>query len=477
MSRFDTLFGLIKNSLQETLRDIILDLSTGNSDRDMVAKKVTTDSMQLDINAVVEVAQGEFAWNSDEECFDFGMNGATWQGGLENFKHVRNDTGVIITDGTPVMAVGTVGVSGRIKVAPMVGSVNANAKYLIGIATYDLGITDETKDGKVTWEGKVRGIDTTGALSFGGLETWLDEEILYIDPVNTGFLTNVEPEPPSIYMPVAFVVMSHTNGTIETRITPIDESFLRTSRVPLGTYSAIPARNSQENVHGDLTSISTGGDINAGDITLTADTDWGLGKMVIVSNGVAETGTITITGTEVDRNSGVETASQVSTVVIDTTTTDAGGTDANSQTTHSLTNAYITDKWFTGTANIVLSQTAGSLTDIDIYHCSFEQFGDVRSINLRSIDIKVLCDDSTGASLSAHMYKVDVTGDKVDILPVASIVRTSDFVSGQQYRLRRGDIDIELDGRTDGIFVNLSYLGSPSKFRDADMKIWADIIP
>jgi len=477
MSRFDRLFGLIKNSLQETLRDIILDLSTSNADRDMAAGKVSVKSLQLDLSEAVEVEQGEMAWNSDEETFDFGMNGATWQGGLENFVHIRNNTGSTITDGTPVMAVGTVGASGRILVSPMVGSDNANAKFLVGVATYNLGTTDETKDGKVTWNGKVRGIDTTGALSFGGLETWNDGEVLYIDPVNTGHLTNVEPEPPAIFMPIAFVVFAHSMGTLQVRITPIDESFLRTSRVPLGTYSAIPARNSQENVHGDLTSISTGGDINAGDITLTADTDWGLGKMVIVSNGVAETGTITITGTEVDRNSGAETASQVSTVVIDTTTTDAGGTDANSQTTHSLTNAYITDKWFTGTANIILSQTAGSLTDIDIYHCSFEQFGDVRSINLRSVDIKVLCDDSVAASLSSHMYTVDVTGDKVDILPVASIVRTSDFVSGQQYRLRRGDIDIELDGRTDGIFVNLSYLGSPSKFRDADMKIWADIIP
>lgn len=477
MSVFSTLFGHIKNSLQKDLRDILLDLSTGNADRDIVAKKITTESIKFDRVAGIEVEKGEIAWNEDEETWDFGMNGATWQGGLENFKHIRNNTGSIIPDMTPVMASGTVGASSRIIVTPMVGSVNANAKYLVGITTYDLGITEETKDGKVTWEGKVRNVDTTGTLSFGGLETWLDADILYIDPVNTGYLTNVEPEPPSIYMPVAFIVLAHTNGSIETRITPIDESFLRTSRVPLGTYSAIPDRNSQENVHGDLSSISTGNNINAGDITLTADADWGLGKMVIVSNGAAETGTIAITGTEVDRDTGSETAAQVSTVVIDTQTTDAGGTDANSQTIHSLTNAYITDKWFTGTANIVLSQTAGSLTDIDIYHCSFEQFGDVRSVILRSLDIKVLCDNSGGASLSAHMYKVDVTGDKVNILPITDIVRTADFVTGKQYRLRKGALDIELDGRTDGIFVNLSYLGSPSKFRDADMIVWADVIP
>jgi hypothetical protein len=246
------------------------------------------------------------------------------------------------------------------------------------------------------------------------------------------------------------------------------------------TYtSPLPERNGQESIFGTLAVSSTANDVDAGDVTLTADAVWGLGKMVIVSNGVAETGTITITGTSVDRNTGAETALDVSTIVIDTTTTDANGTDANGQITHSLTNAYITDKWFDGRADIVISQTAGSLTDLDIYACSFNQFGDVRSINLKSFDVTVSCvtgDAST--KLSLHTYTVQVNGDKVNILPGGvGVVRTSDLVTGGWYRLRRGELDIQLDGTTDGIFADISFLGSPAKFKDATVQIWADIIP
>lgn len=479
MSRFDTLFGRIKNSLQETMRDIILDLSTGNADRDMVAGKVSVKSLQLDTAGTIEVEQGEFAWNSDEECFDFGMNGATWQGGLENFYQVRNNTGSIITDGTVVMADGTVGASGRILVTPMDGSSTLNAKFLMGLTTFDLGTDGDTKDGKITWFGKVRGLDTTGTLSFDGLETWVDGEVLYVDPDHLGKLTNVEPEPPAINMPICFVVFAHAEmGTLNVRITPIDEAFLKTSPVCLSTYSATPDRNAEENIHGDLDLLVSAQDVNAGDITLTADTDMGLSKLVIVNNGGGETGAITVTGTSVDRDTGAETALDTSTITVDTTTTDATAADANSIDVHSLTNAYITDKWFTGTANVVISQDSGSLTDIDVYQCSFEQFNDSRSVLLKTVDLNIFClTGDVNAKLSIHAYTVEVTGDKVDIISVADVVRTGDFVSDKWYRFRRQSIDVQLDGRTDGIFINLALLGSPAKFRDAGLKIWADVIP
>lgn len=477
MSVFDGLFGKIKNALQADLRDIILDLSTGNADRDLAVGKVTAKSVKFDRAAGVSVEQGEMAWNEEEETFDFGMNGATWQGGLENYFHVKNNTGSTLWNSQPVMAGGSSGATGLIFAVPMDGTDTNNAKTLGGLATSDIlpGAV-----GKVTNFGKVRDIDTTGGLSFGGSETWSDNELLFIDPVNVGYLTNVEPVPPAVYIPICLVVYAHaTVGSLLVRVRGQDEAILRTSSIALTTYSATPDRNAQENVHGDLAANNTAVDVNAGDLTLTADTDWGLGKMVIVSNGVAETGTVTITGTSVDRNTGAETGSQVSTVVIDTQTTDAGGTDANGQITRSLTNAYITDKWFTGTDDIVISQTAGSLTDLDIYHIAFEQFGDVRSINIRSLDMTVYCETGdANTKLSAYVYTVEVTGDKVNILPAGnSVVRTGDMVTGKWYRFRRGEIDKQLDGTTDGVFANVSLLGSPAKFRDMTLKIWVDIIP
>lgn len=195
----------------------------------------------LDTAAAPALSQGEMRWNNDEECFDFQMNQAVWQGGLETFYHVRNGTASTIPDGTPVMATGTVGNSGRITVAPMDGTNTANARYLLGFATYDIAANNAPNgyDAKVTSFGKVRGINTTGALSQGGLETWNDGDVLYIDPANVGKLTKVAPTQPDLYMPVAFVVHAHTNGTLHVRITNIDESRFGPSfgNVKAGNYS------------------------------------------------------------------------------------------------------------------------------------------------------------------------------------------------------------------------------------------------
>jgi len=162
--------------------------------------------------------QGQVSWNADEETLDLVNNGATLQLGQEMHVHVRNASGVTVTDGTPLMASGTVGASGRITVVPMVGSVPANAKLFIGIATETLTNGD---DGKVTSFGKVRGINTTGT-PYG--ETWADGDVIWIDPVTTGGLTNVEPADTSLMaQSVAFVIHAATNGILQVRAQGIDE--------------------------------------------------------------------------------------------------------------------------------------------------------------------------------------------------------------------------------------------------------------
>lgn len=197
-------------------------LWNGDDTRETVAKKLTVGSIQLDLTATGAVVQGELKWNEDDETFDFGMNGAVWQGGLENFRHMRNNTGGQIDNGRMVMFTGTLGASGKATLGLMDGTDPANARYAVGVVTYDIANSGE---GKVTWNGKVRGIDTSGGLSFGGLETWLDGDILYVDPVNPGYLTNVEPAAEEILMPVAAVLYaSATVGLLDIRVTPIDEN-------------------------------------------------------------------------------------------------------------------------------------------------------------------------------------------------------------------------------------------------------------
>lgn len=176
---------------------------------DITAVDFVADSIQFDLAAGVSVLQGQMAWNADEETVDIGLNGAVLQAGQEVHYHAHNNSGVLIPDGTAVMATGTLGASGRITIDLMDCSSIANAKFFLGITTED--IADGT-DGKVTFFGKVRGIKTDYA-------TWADGDVLWTDNASNGDLTNVEPTS-DCRLPIAFVVYTHaTNGTIAVRAT------------------------------------------------------------------------------------------------------------------------------------------------------------------------------------------------------------------------------------------------------------------
>ena len=170
---------------------------------DITASTVTTGTIQLSGGADT---QGTLSWNTDEETLDLIQNGAILQVGQEIHYHVRNNSGLAISNGTAVMATGTLGASGRITIAPMDGSTPANAKYFLGIATEDIPDGD---DGKITHFGKVRGIDTTA---------WGEGNLLWIDPNNAGQLTATEPTN-GIKIPTAITINSKTNGTIFVRAT------------------------------------------------------------------------------------------------------------------------------------------------------------------------------------------------------------------------------------------------------------------
>jgi len=151
--------------------------------------------------------QGKVAWNSDEETLDLIQNGATLQVGQEIHIHVKNQTGSTITDGTVVMATGTLGTSGRITVAPMVADGSIEPKYLLGVATETI---PDGEDGKVTTFGKVRGLDTS---------SFSEGAVLFCDPSVAGGFTATKPQAPNLKLPIAFVINSHANnGTIFIRI-------------------------------------------------------------------------------------------------------------------------------------------------------------------------------------------------------------------------------------------------------------------
>ncbi|AHX01178.1 putative tail protein [Nitrincola phage 1M3-16] len=167
----------------------------------------TFDHIAFDTTTTKEVTKGEFAWNDDEGTLDLGLNGGnvTLQLGQETVYRVTNNSGSLITDGMLVMAVGTVGASGRILVAPYDGT--SPSKRIMGLATEDI---PNGADGYVTHFGKVRGINTS---------MWTEGDILWASPAGNGALTNVKPEAPATKTLVAIVINSHHQvGTVLVRV-------------------------------------------------------------------------------------------------------------------------------------------------------------------------------------------------------------------------------------------------------------------
>jgi hypothetical protein len=237
----------------------------------------------------------------------------------------------------------------------------------------------------------------------------------------------------------------------------------------LDTYNAEVGKATEQNIHGGLLSLSTLDILDSGNnINVTT----GVGKLMFVLNAGSDvTGTITVTGTSVDRETGAETASDTDDIVVDALTTDGSGTDANGNGVHAFTGAYITSKWFKGA--VVVSTADTTFTDVDTYHCSFEQVDDTPQFVLDTFDINVKA--ITGSdTLDAYLYALAVTGSKVDITREADL-NSGATTAAKYYRLRRGNIGKALSGTTDGFFVDV-FAATPNRFEDLTMKVWVKVI-
>lgn len=254
--------------------------------KDNVLKQLTsTEEVGHTLFSSIQLAggtgdQGKISWNSDEETLDLVQNNATLQLGQEVQIHCRNNTGSTISNGTVVMATGTLGASGRITIAPMNASVEANSKYLLGVATSDIA---NGADGKITVFGKVRNIDTTA---------WADGTVLYCNQSVNGGLTSTKPSS-GLALPIAFVVYSHaTVGTLMIRVTNVNENISGSSSgvsatglfykpTPIqaafyktGTSTASAYAGLKVNVAG--TEVTLASDTAITMPTLTAGTDYGI---------------------------------------------------------------------------------------------------------------------------------------------------------------------------------------------------------
>jgi hypothetical protein len=169
----------------------------------------TLQSIQLLTSDDVTPGPDQLAWDTDYQTVDLGLpGGVTVHLGSETIILCRNDSNsVAIPKGTAVRFAGSIGNSGRLKVAPMVADGTLPGYVFFGVT--DQAIAGGA-DGYVTVFGKIRGIDTSA---------YQDGDILWCSPTTPGAFTTTEPTAPNLKLPVAAVVHATNNGTLFVRWT------------------------------------------------------------------------------------------------------------------------------------------------------------------------------------------------------------------------------------------------------------------
>lgn len=169
----------------------------------------TVDLLGFDLAAAEAVSAGQLAWDTEDQTLHLGLvGGITAHLGAETMVLCRNNSNTVtIPKGTTVMFVGTLGASGRLKVAPMVSNGSLPGYVFLGVT--DQAIAGAA-DGYVTTFGKIKGINTS---------TYVDGDILWCNPAVAGGFTKVEPQAPNLKLAVAAVVSATNNGTIFVRST------------------------------------------------------------------------------------------------------------------------------------------------------------------------------------------------------------------------------------------------------------------
>lgn len=186
--------GLISGSLTGTLRTDYIDINTGATITDEVAR---------------------LKWNDTDGTLDIGLKGGNvvLQVGQEQLVRVVNKTNTNLL-GSNYAAVRVDGAQGnRLKIALAQADNDANSAETLGLVTETINNNDE---GFVTVGGLVRGINTSGALQS---ELWNDGDMLYLSPTTPGAITNVKPAAPDHMVIIGYVVRAHASvGSIFVKV-------------------------------------------------------------------------------------------------------------------------------------------------------------------------------------------------------------------------------------------------------------------
>lgn len=202
----------------KAIRNVTLDqvTSNGNTTANTIdVGGVKADYFLLDTTATPTLEPGMFRWNDADGTAELRLKGnnVTLQLGQEEVVRIVNKTGADLLESefraVRIRYVSEGGAQGqRLAVLLAQADSDINSATAIGLVTEDIDVNQE---GFITTSGNVSDIDTTGANSWGGTETWQDGDILYLSPDHAGYLTNVKPVTPGHLVVIGWVVYAHQN--------------------------------------------------------------------------------------------------------------------------------------------------------------------------------------------------------------------------------------------------------------------------
>lgn len=164
----------------------------------------------------VPTTPGTLVWNDTDGTADLILKGGnvTLQIGQEQVVRVVNKTGATLNEAdfsvVRIRSVSEGGAQGQ-RLAVMLAQADSDAHSATTIGVVTESILNN-QEGFITTSGNINKIDTTGSKSYGGTETWVDGDVLYLSPTHAGYLTNVKPQAPNHTIIVGWVVYAHANN-------------------------------------------------------------------------------------------------------------------------------------------------------------------------------------------------------------------------------------------------------------------------
>jgi hypothetical protein len=156
----------------------------------------------------VPMEQGVMYWDEDDNTIDAILNGYKMKIGEDQFYPVKNQTGTSIPKGTAVQFAGTLGMSGRLLIAPFIANGSVPSALFMGVTAETIA---NGEDGKVLWFGRIKNINTNA---------FNEGDVLYASTTTAGgFQTTIPQAPNNIVQIAAVISKSTTVGTIFVRPT------------------------------------------------------------------------------------------------------------------------------------------------------------------------------------------------------------------------------------------------------------------